>query len=66
MLALGTHQTQRTDFGGKHGGGTDLTTGRPQVDDLDFVGVLEFAHYEIMEGVYNSDATHELGGHGEC
>ena len=66
IASKGTYETQRTDLGSKSRGSTDFTTGCPQVDDLDFVGVLEFAHYEIMQGVYNCDATHELGGHGEC
>lgn len=35
-----THQTKRTDFRCQSRGGTDLTTGRPEVDDFDFVGVL--------------------------
>ena len=35
-----THQTERTDFGRKGGGGTDFTSRSPQVDDLDLVGVL--------------------------
>ena len=40
IVTAWTYETQRTDFGGKGRGGTDLTTGRPQVDDLDFIRVL--------------------------
>jgi hypothetical protein len=36
-----THKTERTDLGCKRGRSTNLTTGRPEVDDLDFVGVLQ-------------------------
>ena len=42
IVTVWTYETQRTDFGGKGRGGTDLTTGRPQVDDLDFIRVLQF------------------------
>jgi hypothetical protein len=36
-----THQTKRTDFGRKRGGGTNLTTSGAEVDDLDFTGILQ-------------------------
>ena len=39
-------KTERTDLGRKGGGGTDLTSRCPQVDDLNFVGVLEQAQSE--------------------
>jgi hypothetical protein len=32
-------ETERTDLGGKGGGGTDFTTGRTEVDDLDLGGI---------------------------
>lgn len=34
-----THQTKRTDLGGKRRGCANLTTGGTEVDDLDLVGV---------------------------
>lgn len=42
-----THQTQRTDFWRKSRGGTDFTSGRSQVDDLDFVGVLRSSRVSV-------------------
>jgi hypothetical protein len=32
-------QTEGTDLGGERGGGTDFTTGRTEVDDLDLGGI---------------------------
>ena len=32
-------ETERTDLGGESGGGTDFTTGRTEVDDLDLGGI---------------------------
>ena len=32
-------ETERTDLGGERGGGTDFTTGRTEVDDLDLGGI---------------------------
>lgn len=34
-----THKTKRTDLGSKSGRRSDLTTGSPEVDDLDLGGV---------------------------
>ena len=36
-----THETERTDFWSKSSIGTRFTTGGSQVDDFDFVGILE-------------------------
>ena len=64
--AGGTYQTQRTDFGRKRRGGTDLTTGCPQVDDLDLIGVLaKRSVSRALFGYGNTAGTHEFGGHGE-
>ena len=32
-------ETERTDLGSEGGGGTDFTTGRTEVDDLDLGGI---------------------------
>lgn len=39
----GAYETKGTNFGSKCRGGTYFTTRSPQVDDLDFIGVLESA-----------------------
>ena len=44
--STGTYETQRTDLGSQGGGGTDFTSRRPEVDDLDFVGVLEKRRFQ--------------------
>jgi len=44
-----THKTERTDFGSKSSVRTWFTTGGPQVDDLDFIGVLESRRVSLRQ-----------------
>lgn len=55
-----THQTKRTDFRCQSRGGTDLTTGRPEVDDFDFVGVLNRTNSHIDEHGQEDDIARTI------
>lgn len=57
-----THETKRTNLGGKCGRGTDLTTGGTEVDDLDFVGVLLGRSAQAADD--ERDGDYEFWGHG--
>ncbi len=64
-----THETERTDFGCERGRSTDLTTGRAEVDDFYFGGVLRAAQrgmlyqHERKRGGNNADLTYDFWGH---
>lgn len=55
-----THQTKGTDFRCQSRGGTDLTTGRPEVDDFNFVGVLNSTNSHIDEYGQDDDIARAI------
>ena len=58
---LQTHETERTDFWGKSSIGTRLTTGGPQVDDFDFVRVLESGRISLRHRPEQTSVLTNLG-----
>ena len=45
--AKNTHQTERTDFWSERGRSTYFTSSSSEVDDFDFIGVLESTRIQI-------------------
>ena len=58
---LQTHETERTDFGGKSSIGTRLTTGGPQADDFDVVRVLESGRISLRNRAEQTSVLTNLG-----
>lgn len=60
---LRTHETERTDFGGKSSVRTWFTTGGPQADDFNFTGILERGRISRRHRREAHENTDEFWGH---
>lgn len=60
---LHTHETERTDFGCKSSIRTWFTTGGPQVDYFNFIGILESGRIRPRHRRETHENTDEFWGH---